>query len=128
MKKLIVIVAIAMAFIPVTIITAQSPTALAFVVGFTGSPAPADIAGALLVIADENAYRAAADPVEDPLPFGTGAEIKASYLTVLAKRVTEIHESYKTQAAEKEQTNADVRNLWLNATPEQRAAAITALQ
>jgi hypothetical protein len=128
MKNILAIAAIAMAFTTASVTTAQSPTALAFSIGFTGTPTAADAAGAKLVIGIENARRAAADPVEDALPSTTGAEIKASYLLILSDRVTEIHESYSTQAAEKEQTDADVKTLWRNATPAQRAAAIAAMQ
>ena len=107
--------------------TGQAPTNLAFQVGFTGTTTENDIAAARFIIDSENVRRAAIDPPESPLPTGNSAEIKASYLTILAEIVTKAHNSYIIQAGNKSEEEANVGSLWKEATQAQRDAAIAAL-
>ena len=112
--------------------------ALEWQVGFTGTPGDHDIDAATLIIGNKNAEieaenerRAALDPPEDPLPLlplETTAELKASYLSVLAEIVETAHNDYARQAAEQQEQEANVKELWRDASPAQRAAAIAALQ
>ena len=96
-------------------------------IDFTGSPDDNDTAAAQLIVDNENARRAAQEPPETPLPDSTGAELKASYLTILLEIVTNAHASYSKQAAEQAAQSQDVKTLWQDATDSQRAAAVTAL-
>ena len=101
-------------------------SAITFSVGFTGTPDEYDIAAAQYVIDAENARRAAQDPPESPLPDGSGAEIKSSYLGELGKAVDSAHANY-AKAARTQSLETQVRQAWIDATDAQRAAALAAL-
>lgn len=101
-------------------------------VTFTGTPNDFDKDGATFIVENENARRAAdldenGDPVEQPLPYATGAELKVSYLGLLAEIITKAHASYVNQAARQQEKEDAIKDLYLNATPAQRAAAKAAL-
>jgi hypothetical protein len=94
-------------------------------VDFTGTPDEVDLRAAEMIVDEENAWRAAQDPPVAALPFGIAAEKKSSSITVVAKRVTNQWNSYREAASE---VKPDVRQLWIDATDTQRAAALIALQ
>lgn len=102
-------------------------TAITLNVTFTGTPDSFDRDAAILVVDQENTRRSLQRPPLPPLPKTPGNALKSSYLSVLSRRVTDVHLSYAKQAAEKELESTNARELWQNATPAQRAAAITAL-
>lgn len=102
--------------------------AIELTVDFTGRPDGFDREAAIMCIEQENERLAALDPPQDPLPYETNAELKASYLAYLDDIITKAHESYKLQAAEKAERENNVRDLWKEATPAQRQAAVAALQ
>ena len=60
------------------------------------------------------------------LPIEPNVEMFNSYETILANRLQEVHASYIDQHVDLAELK-DVRNLWPNATEEQRDAAIAAL-
>ena len=98
-------------------------SAITFSVGFSGTPDEFDIAAARFVIDAENARRAAADPPETPLPDGTGAELKASYLGELESAVDNAHANY-AKAARKNEQDTRISNKWQDLTDDQRARII----
>ena len=108
-------------------------TAITFQVGFTGSPDESDIRAANYIITNENDRIIAENRNRDEnnqlplLPNGTGAEIKASYLVLLEAIITSAHASYVTQANDREVENANIKELWRDASDVQRTAAIAAL-
>jgi hypothetical protein len=87
----------------------------------------ADTDAAQYIVDQENARRAAADPPEDPLLDSNGAELKASYTTVLEQTLLAAHVSYQKQAAAAKLDVQNIRTLWQSATNAQRDAARTAL-
>ena len=104
---------------------------LNWTVSYTGTPDPKDIAGAKHVIENENAKRLAdvdqhGDPKLPPLPT-TGAGLKTSRLLIADAQQTRIHERSITQAADKVQTNENVKERWRWATPAQQAAILDIL-
>ncbi len=66
---------------------------------FSGAPDDEDRRAAHFLIRVENARRAALDPPGTPLPSSTGAELKASTLTVMDQILTNAWTSYVQQAA-----------------------------
>jgi hypothetical protein len=102
--------------------------AIELTVDFTGRPDGFDREAAIMCIEQENERLAALDPPQDPLPYETNAELKASYLAYLDQIVSQAHDSYKAQAAERNHSSENVKDLWKQATPAQRAAAKAALQ
>jgi hypothetical protein len=103
-------------------------SAITFSIDFTGTPDSTDVEAAKLIIQKENDRRAALDPPEAALPDGTGAELKTSYLSLLADIVANAHGSYANQAAAEKLKTQSVESLWASATDAQRTAAIAALQ
>ena len=95
-------------------------------VDFTGTPDEHDKNGAKLIIDRENARRAVADPVEQALPYGTDAQLKAGYLGLLSATIQSAHNSYADQA--KRESHQSAKTLWDTASDAQRAAALAALQ
>ena len=96
---------------------------------FSGTPNDFDKRGATLIVEQENARRLTdvdenGDPLLPPLPYGTGAELKASYLGILLNTVNKAHASYVNQASTADQI---VKELWKEATDAERQAALTAL-
>lgn len=87
----------------------------------------ADSDAATYIVEAENERRAAADPPETPLPYATGAELKASYLAMLESIIDRAHASYQKQSATKKLETENVKTLWQTATEAQRAAAVAAL-
>lgn len=62
---------------------------------YTGTPTADEARAALDIINEENARRAAATPPGTPLPTGTNAQKKTSYITcLLQNNVQKAHESY----------------------------------
>lgn len=123
-------------------------TAITFAVQFTGSPDADDRRASLLILNEENArltaynveataFNATNPPPVTPrplltlLPVSTGAERKSSYETMLAVRITQVHEKYIKQATElvnADTTFQDLRPLWADANSTKKAAAVAALQ
>ena len=104
--------------------------AIDFTVNFSGTPSEQDIRGATRIIELENARRLTDvddndDPILPPLPYATGAELKASYLAMLVEIVTRAHASYIQQ--DDAETSQTAKELWGEATDAQRQAALTAL-
>lgn len=95
-------------------------------VNLQGSPSEDDILAAQHIIFQENARRAAADPVEEPLPITPVPQLANSYESMLVKIIEKAHASYIEQALEKS-LREDTATLWKNATAAQRQAAIAAL-
>lgn len=118
MKKVILILL-------ATAITASAQ--LVFDATVTGTPTSFDLEAATMVVEEENARRTALDPPEDPLPTGTNIQLRDSYLTIIIARIEEIHANYVRTAALRDHEEKGVKDLWKNATPAQRQAAITAL-
>ena len=100
-------------------------SAITFSVDFSGTPDEMDRAAAQYIVDEENARRAAQVPPETPLPDGTGAELKASYLQMLEQIITNAHASYLKQFRTKEIRDVKVR--WDLATDAERAAALAEL-
>ena len=107
------------------LLCAASALAIDFTVAYTGSPSELDVAGANKRVEDENARRAALDPPGTPLLLSTGAELKASYLEVLAADITRAHASKVLEA--NETSLAVAKAFWDTATEAERASAIVAL-
>ena len=106
-------------------------SSITFTIDFSGTPDELDRRAATKNIEDENTRRAAdldenGDPILPPLPYGTGAELKASYLGLLGETITRAHISYYEQQAKQSLTET-AKPLWEAATDAQRQAAITAL-
>ena len=101
-------------------------TAIVFALTFSGTLNEADIHAATYVIEQANIRRAAAgldeegNPVLPPLPYATGAELKASYLGLLSDIIGRRHDASIRQAAEA--SHASRLEKWKNATDAQRAA------
>ncbi len=118
MKKVILILL-------ATALTASAQ--LAFDVSVSGTPNSFDLDAATMVVTEENARRAAQDPPGTPLPTGTTVQLRDSYLSILVQRVAEVHANYVKEAAARELREQNVKQLWENATPAQRQAALDAL-
>lgn len=100
---------------------------LSFAVNVTGTPSENDILAATKIVEEENAKRAAEEPPGTPLPYSNLSELASSYETVLASIVEKAHTGW-AKAAKQEALETQVKDLWLNATDAQRAAAVAALQ
>lgn len=105
---------------------------LTWTLDFTGTPSPRDIAGATHAIENENAHRAAdlddeGNPRLPPLPYATGAQLKASYLGVLTDRAARHHERTCQQAAEATATAEHLEQRWRAATPDVQAQILALL-
>lgn len=99
---------------------------------FTGTPSTRDIAAATYAIERENERRLAdtdenGDPKLLPLPYATGAQLKASYLTLKVAQLAAVHERTTTQAAEKALADGNALARWKAATPAQQASALAEL-
>lgn len=99
---------------------------LAITANATGTADEEDRRAMILVIDAENERRASLVPPGTPLLKSSGAERKASYETVLAMRLAEIHASYISQAGEKALFR-DLKPRWDIATDAQRSACAAAL-
>lgn len=99
---------------------------------FTGTPNERDIAAATYAIERENVRRLAdvdenGDPKLPPLPYATGVQLKASYLSIGVEKWAFTHERTAVQAADKALTDGNAIARWKAATPAQQAAALAAL-
>jgi hypothetical protein len=95
----------------------------------TGQADAEDRRAMTLILNAENERRSAAG--EALLPVATGAERRTSYELMLRQRLVEVHAKYVKQAeaiADSDAAFRDVRNLWPDATPQKKAAAVAALQ
>lgn len=79
----------------------------------------------LFIVNAENARRATQDPPIDALPIADNVQIRTSYAIVQSALLVSAHLSYISQSDVA--TMRDVRDLWPNATDQQRQAAINAL-
>ena len=93
-----------------------------FSVDFTGAPDPYDVEAGTLAVELYNRRNP-----NSPLPYGTGAELKASYLTVLATEVSMCHSRFQRRAADAEEESSQAMKRWRMSTPAQRAAALAEL-
>ena len=97
----------------------------------TDSPDADDLRAIRFIVGEENRRRAEAnDPLFPALPTGTNVELKQSYETCLTSVLLRCHASYiaqAIQAVESDGTFKALREAWSDATPEQKAAARTAL-
>ena len=100
--------------------------ALSITTNITGTPNELDRRAARLIVARENARRAALDPPGTALLVGNDAQLAASYITVLNALLASSHASYVEQASREAYDNA--KAIWDAATDAQRAAALAALQ
>lgn len=89
---------------------------------FTGSADADDILAARREINAENQRRAVQDPPGTPLPFATGPELKASYLTLRLLGVTAAH----LAAIDAAKTPAALQDLFTTAQLQQITANIMA--
>lgn len=104
-------------------------TTLVISANVTGAADLEDRRAMTLILDAENARRTAAN--ETLLPVSTAAERRTSYEIMLTQRMREVHAKYIKQSeaiADSDATFRDVRNLWPDATPQKKAAAIAALQ
>ena len=99
---------------------------LSITTNITGTANELDRRGARLMVARENARRAALVPPGTVLPVGNDAQLAASYRSVLDALLAVSHASYVEQASQESYGNA--RAIWDAATDAQRAAALAALQ
>ena len=84
-----------------------------------------DAEAAALVVGIENAKREEAD--QSLLPVGDVGELKASYEWCLEQTLLSAHTDYQRQAAEAMSQEKNAKDLWEQASVEQRNAAIAAL-
>lgn len=96
-KLLILSTIVAVAFIGYA---AVEPSTITLVVNFTGSTSPSDVRTAKWVVAQENARRIALDPASVPLPTGTAAELKSSFLFCLTQVVNNFMRENASRADE----------------------------
>ena len=93
---------------------------ITFTIDFTGTPDSFDKEAAIFAIDRANNGR------ETPLPYSTGAELRASYLTVLLERVERDHAAFQKASANQAQESAAER--WRISTDTQRALALAQLE
>jgi hypothetical protein len=93
---------------------------ITFTLDFTGTPNSFDREAAIFAIERANSGR------ETPLPYSTGAELRASYLTVLLEGVESTHAAYQKAAAQEAQESAAER--WRISSDTQRALALAQLE
>lgn len=89
---------------------------------YTGTPDADDILAARREVDAENKRRAAQSPPGTPLPFATGADLKASYLTLRLASVTAAH----LAAIDAAKQPAALSDLFSNAQLQQITANIMA--
>lgn len=92
----------------------------------TGTLDQIDRRAMLAKVNEENARRASLTPLGTPLAVSTNAELRTSYEVVLGTVLNDIHANNISQSDVA--TLQDIRALWPNATDQQRAAALAALQ
>jgi hypothetical protein len=101
-------------------------TTLAIETRVTGNADREDRNAMLHKIAEENTRRAALDPPGEVLPSSTVVEQRASYAIIMSMTANDVHRHNVSQSDVA--TLRDVQQLWPNATDQQRAAALAALQ
>lgn len=104
-------------------------TTIAIAANVSGTADTEDRQAIILAITQENERRTFAGIAL--LPFSTAAERKTSYETISAAYLTDFHKGNIALAVAA--TNADtqfssLKPLWLEATPQKKAAAVAALQ
>jgi hypothetical protein len=89
-----------------------------FTVTFSGTPDADDARSASQIVFIENQKREATSPPGTPLAVDTGANLKASYLSLLTAQVTAIHAQNilisKTQAIGSRFTGAKLQQIFGN--------------
>lgn len=110
----------------VTPAVAQEPTVLVFSVSFTGTPTGHDTGAAQFIVDIENTRLAGLTPPGTPLPDSTPGELKASALGLLSTEIQQKWDTYVKKAGAKAGDIADIKQIWLDATDEQRVAMVIA--
>ena len=89
----------------------------------SGTPTENDKRAAIYAIDQKNASLAAG---ETPLPKGNNTQIAASYKTILDQHLQYMHSH--NLVTSNQVTAEQIKQAWDNATDQQRAAALAALQ
>ena len=89
---------------------------------YTGTPDSGDAEAALFAVEAANANR------ETPLPTTPAAALKASYLTLMAEAVSNLHLDYANQAAVNALNLAQATERWHISSPTQRSNAVDELE